>query len=256
VERYKTVAFETPKDFKPPTEWTPPIESALRDAVLIYKPAVKAAQALVRGLIFSGIMVTVIGGFIAYEVTSSVNRTANGALADLTQPEVVNGVAKVLELAGKAVANRAAKAANGSRTLPIVCSGNDYVTITGETLVLPSGVPILATGNCTVHLTGCTVEGTTALTVKNNAAVVVEGGSLKGEGPAVIVMDNGSVDATAGATITGEPAIVATLNAKVSLSGATVTGRHTAITTTNNATVDTSGASIVGAVVAKHGKKK
>lgn len=137
--------------------------------------------------------------------------------------------------------------------MPLLCSGNQTLTLQRKSLVLSSGVPIVATGNCTLRLVGCTVNGATALIVKNNASVTVEGGSLTGKGPAVIVSENGKFEATGGALLTGESTVSVSGNGEAVLRGASVVGRRIAISATGNATVNADGAAVEGLVT---GKKK
>ena len=257
TERYKTVAFETPKDFTPPREWTPKAESALPQEILIFRPAVKAARAVVRALLFSGFMTVAIGGFVAWRVTSSVEQATGASLGSLGQT-AVNGA---LAIAGKAAseATQAAlqAAANGSAgsSVPLLCSGNQTLTLTQKTLALPSGVPIVASGNCTLRLMGCSVNGSTAIIVKNNAEVTVEGGSLTGTGPAVVISENGKFTATGGALLTGESTVSASGNAEATLRGSSVQGRHVAIAATGNANVNADGAAVEGLVAGKKKKR-
>src|SRR5690242_5367083 len=90
--KQKTVALETPKDWKPPTEWKPPDGSTLGE-VLVYKPVVKAARAVITSIAVSGVAMAAIGGFIAYQVSSTVDSTTKAALAGLNQPQVGDQIA-------------------------------------------------------------------------------------------------------------------------------------------------------------------
>lgn len=257
TERYKTVAFETPKDFAPPREWTPKAESALPQEVLIFRPAVKAARAVVRALLFSGVMTVGLGTFIAWRVSSSVEQATGASLGSLGQT-AMNGA---MAIAGKAAseATQAALQAAANRSagnsVPLSCSGNQTITVTQKALVLPSGVPVLASGNCTLRLVGCNVSGATAVIVKNNAEVTVEGGSLTGSGPAVVISENGKFTATGGALLTGESTVSASGNAQATLRGSSVQGRHVAIAATGNANVDADGAAVEGLVTGRKKKR-
>jgi hypothetical protein len=260
VGGYRTVALETPAGFAPPTEWKPPAESSLRDQVLIYRPVANAARSVVRGLAFSGVAIIALGGFIAWRVTSAVGQATGGSLATLGQANgIENAVNGALAMAGKAAgaateaALAAAQKGSGGDTLPLLCGGNQTLTLERKNLTLVPGIPIVASGNCTLRLVGCTVSGTTAVTVKDNASVIVEGGSLTGKGPAVILVENGKLDASGGALLTGETTVSASGNASAVLRGVSVVGRRVAIATTGNATVNAEGAAVEGLVT---GKKK
>jgi LSD1 subclass zinc finger protein len=258
LEQYKTVAVETPKDFSPPRHWTPKAESSLPQQVLVFQPAAKAARAVIRALAFSGFMTVAIGGFIAWRVTSAVQGATGSSLAALEGPDgIQNAVNGALAMAGKAAgvateaALQAATQASAGDTVPFLCGGNQTVTLQHKSLVLAAGVPIVAAGNCTLRLVGCTVSGTTAVTVKNNASVTVEGGSLTGRGPAVVVAENGKFEATGGALLTGESTVSASGNAEAILRGSSVVGRRVAISATGNATVNADGAAVEGLVTGK-----
>lgn len=264
TEKNKTVAFQTPPDWKPPERWKPPAESPLGDIELVYKPAIKAVGALVRGVVLTGILVSGIGGFIAWKVQSTMNQASTSVLSQFTQSgEVQSAALSALEAAGKAAlsaADTARKARQlsgaGAGKLPVLCSGNDNLTFEATSFALPAGVPILASENCTITLRNCTVSGTTAITVKNNAKVNVDGGSYTGKGPAILVADNGEFHASGGAVVTGEPGVMSSGNAHVTLRGASVSGKRAAVMSSGNADVDTDGAAIDGPVVGKHAKKK
>src|SRR6185436_15475238 len=106
----------------------------------------------------------------AFQMTSAVNTSAKNALAGLNQPEVGDQIANALGAVSKAAlaASQAAQAARAAKAgqPPISCSGNDELSFTDQSLLLSAGVPITASGNCTVRLTRCTVHGTTAITLK------------------------------------------------------------------------------------------
>jgi len=255
-----TVALETPADFSPPPEWKPPAESSLRDEVLIYRPAINAARSVVRALAFSGFLTVALGGFIAWRVTSAVNQATGGSLATLGQAGGLEGAVNgALSMAGKAAgaateaAMAAARQGAAGDTVPLLCSGNQTLTLEGKNLTLMPGVPIVASGNCTLRLVRCMVSGTTAITVKDNASVIVEGGSLTGKGTAVVLTENAKFDASGGALLTGETTVSANGNASAVLRGVSVVGRHVAIAATGNATVNADGAAVEGLV---NGKRK
>ena len=106
----------------------------------------------------------------------------------------------------------------------MVCKGNESLTVTGKTLSLAGAVPVLALGNCTIHLVACTVSGASAVMAKGNSTVVVEGGTLTGTGPAVVLAENAGIQTSNGARISGEPAITLTNNAQATLQDSAITG--------------------------------
>jgi LSD1 subclass zinc finger protein len=250
VERSRTVALQTPAGWAPPAQWTPRADSALSQEPLAYRPD-RAIRAVVRWIVLSGFVTTAVGGFIAWKVLSVVS-DATGGTRGLLQSDQFQGAMNQALAAANAAANAAVTAAENATAgdqVPVLCKGNDNLTITGKSLILATGWPIVASGNCTLHLVGCTVSGANAISAKNNARVTVQGGTLEGTGSAVLLQDNASLDVSGGARLTGEATISATNNSTAQIRDSTVTGRHVAIQTSHNATVDAQGATVQGQVV-------
>jgi len=137
---------------------------------------------------------------------------------------------------------------SGARVLPLICRGNDRVTLTAQTLALSGQVPLIATDNCNLRLIDCTVSGATDVLASGNASVVLEGGHYDATGPAIVLADNATLAASSGATLVGEATLTASGNATATLRGVSVTGRHTAIYTAGQSSVMTTGATIRGAL--------
>jgi LSD1 subclass zinc finger protein len=246
VARSRTVAMQTPEGWAPPPQWTPHAESSLAKEPLAYRP-VAAVRAVVRWLAFSGVATVAIGGFIAWRVVGAVS-SATGGVSGLVQSDKVQGAIQQAMAAVNA-ANAAAQQLTAGETVPLHCAGNDDVTITGKNLVLPSGSPVVASGNCTLRLIGCTVSGATAIIARNNSKVTIQGGSVSGTGPAVALQDNAVLDVSGGARLSGEATITAANNATARVRDSSVSGQHIAIRTTHNASVDAAGATVQGQVV-------
>jgi cytoskeletal protein RodZ len=245
VTKFRTVSPQTPAGFVPPEQWIPPSNSSFPGAPLPYRP-----RAVRRGLgvgMFMSLSLMALGGFVAWRVTAAVE-------AATPQPDQVkNLVGQALSVVGSAV-DLAAKVRSTGTTLtgdlvPVVCRGNDQATITGKTLSIPTGVPVIASGNCTLRLVQCTVSGATGITASGNATVVIEGGSIAGKGPAVVLTDNATLEASSGARLTGEVTITATGNAHAQVRDSSVSGGHVAVHTSGAATVDTSGSNVEGQVL-------
>src|SRR5581483_11877251 len=134
-------------------------------------------------------------------------------------------------------------------TVPVVCKGSDDVTITGKRLSMPWGVPVVATGNCVLRLVDCAIDGATGITASNNANVSIQGGSVAGKGPAVVLMGNSTLDVTGGARLSGEMTITAATNARARVRGSSIVGGHVAIQSSGNASVDTEGSEVKGRVL-------
>jgi LSD1 subclass zinc finger protein len=263
VARLKTMSMETPKGWAPPSEWKPPPESSMAEETLLYRPA-RAAASVARWIGFSTLFTLGLGGFIAWRVTSAVeNATGASSLSMLTQPgqlEKVVGqaVSAVNQAAGAATkaAREAEENAGLGDVVPVVCAGNRHATITGKTLSLASGSPVIASGNCKLRLVACTVSGATGIVVRNNAEVVVEGGSVAGTGPAAVISDNGSIEVTSNARLSGEATLTVSGNGTVTVRDSAVSGRHVAIVASNNATVVTEQTTVEGQVVDKGRKRR
>ena len=244
LSHYRKVAPVTPAEFVPPKEWTPPASSSVSSRPLRYRPHRTAA----RGMFTSLFMTAAIGGFVAWQV-----RNAGQAVTAPAQANGTKMIGDALNVVSAAVDLAKAKHAANQQTitgdaLPIVCNGNDDVTLMGKTISSETGVPVIASGNCTLKLVGCAVSGTTAITASGNAKVFVEGGSLAGKGPAIVLSGNSELDVSGGAQLTGDMTITATANTHVRVRGSEVTGTHIAVQATGNASVDTTGSVVHGKV--------
>ena len=251
VERFRKVAPQTPAGFVPPAQWTPPESAEVPSRPLRYRPRRSRG-----GPVFTSFFVVAgIIGFVVWRVTSAVQTVT---VADTDQ--IKNMFAQALSVASAAV--DVAKAQQGigapptGDSLPVVCKGSDDVTLRGKTLDMPSGVPVVATGNCRLRLVDCTVSGATGITANGNASVTVEGGSVSGKGPAIVLMANSTLDVSGGARLSGEMTITAAANAHARVRGASITGSHVAVQATGNATVDTEGSQVTGRVLGgRHGAR-
>jgi hypothetical protein len=233
----------TPAEFVPPKEWTPPESVPESGRPLRYRPH----RSAVRGVFTSLFMTAAIGGFVAWQVRNAGQPATPPANPTKTMiGDALNVVSAAVDLA-KAKHAQGEQVITGA-ALPIVCSGNDDVTLMGKTITSDDAVPIVAAGNCTMKLVGCAVSGTTALTASGNAKVVVEGGSLAGKGPAVVLSGNAQLDVSGGTKLTGDATITATANTRARIAGSEITGTHIAVQATSNATVDTSGSVVHGKV--------
>jgi LSD1 subclass zinc finger protein len=244
LSQYRKVAPVTPAEFVPPKEWTPPSSVAGAGRPLRYRPH----RSAVRGVFTSLFMTAAIGGFVAWQV-----RNAGQPTAPTPTNQTKTMIGDALNVVSAAVDLAKAKHAANQQiitgdALPIVCNGHDDVTLMGKTISSETVVPIIASGNCTMKLVGCAVSGTTAITANGNAKVVVEGGSLAGKGPAVVLSGNAELDVSGGAHLTGDLTITATANTRARIRESDITGTHIAVQATGNATVDTTGSVVHGKV--------
>jgi LSD1 subclass zinc finger protein len=251
IGEFRTVSPQTPPGFVPPEQWTPSPRSGVPSAPLAYRPR-HARRGLGVGL-FMSLSLLALGGFVAWRITSAVEAAtpAPNQMKDL--------VGQALSVVGTAVDLAAKVRATGSLTgdvVPVVCRGNDNATITGKTLSLAAGVPVVASGNCTLRLVQCTVSGATGIAASGNATVVVEGGSIAGKGPAVVLSDNATLDVSGASRLSGEVTITASGNAHAMVRNSSVSGGHVAVHTSGAAVVDTTSASVQGQVLAaKRGRR-
>jgi LSD1 subclass zinc finger protein len=255
LKKFRTVALKTPEDFKPPPAWTPPPGSSLGEEPLAYKP-LNAGRLVARWIVTSGVLTLGVGGFIAWRVLSAVEQaTGTSALAALAQSDQVQkAVADAINVANQAAgtatqaAAAAAEAAMAGNTVPVVCKGNKTLTITGKNLSLPGGTPVIAMGNCVLHLVACSVSGSTAVVVKGNATVTLEGGTLSATGPGAIVSENGSLEVSSGARLNGEPAVTVMNNASATIHDSIISASKIAIHTSGNASADATGSVVQGSL--------
>jgi len=241
VRSARTVAQETPPDWKPPPSWRPPADRQLPDISLPYRAA---GRAIVKLVSMIGTLILISGGVGVWWFVESVSRSVNPTDMQRVMTQAANAINAAASAAG--AAGRAPPGA-GDGAL-VVCSGNDVVSLTGKTLALPSGVPVSARDHCRLTLVACTVSGATAVEASGNARVTVQGGSVTGVGPGVSLADNAVLESSR-ASISGEGAITAANNARARLVASTVTGGRVAVDASGNASVDARSSSIHGQVV-------
>jgi hypothetical protein len=130
----------------------------------------------------------------------------------------------------------------------VVCSGNESLSLQGQTISIADGTAVTALGNCTLRLTAATIVGQPALVIQDNAHVIIEGGTFTTSGgTALRAQGNATVEVTS-ATITGNITIQTSGNAQVRLQQSTIIGDRTAIQATSNSKVDARGSSVQGRV--------
>lgn len=252
VEQFRKVAPQTPAGFVPPAQWTPPESASVPSRPLRYRPR----RGRGGSVVFTSLAMACIIGFVVWRATSAIQTvTVNADTADLKSM-----FEKALTVASAAV--DVAKAQQGlgppptGDAVPVVCKGSDEVTITGKRLSMPSGVPVVATGNCVLRLVDCVIDGVTGITASNNANVSIQGGSVTGKGPAVVLMGNANLDVSGGARLSGEATITAATNAHARVRGSSIAGGHVAVQSSGNASVDTEGSEVKGRVLGgRHGAR-
>jgi LSD1 subclass zinc finger protein len=150
VKASRTVAFETPKDWVPPPAWTPPPEKNLGEQSFVYHAAKKTIRTVVS-LVSFGIVVTI--GLAAYGLLRVVGQAGAplSAMEGAELNEVMGQAMNAIQQAkNAAAAAQLAVLTPTNVTLPLTCSGNDTVTLTGQALMVENGTPLLVRGNCTL----------------------------------------------------------------------------------------------------------
>jgi len=105
-----------------------------------------------------------------------------------------------------------ASAWDGVSTL--VCTGNQQVTLIGQTANLPGMRAITASGNCQLTIVNCTITAQDVITASGNSRVTITGGAITGSGTSIVASGNatvtvagtaveGRVRRSGGATLTG-----------------------------------------------------
>ena len=87
---------------------------------------------------------------------------------------------------------------------PLVCGGNDNITVTGVTAKFNAGSAIVASANCHVKCTNCNLEGTTAIEASGNADVTIINGSVKGTVLMADASNNAHVTVMGNVVVAGE----------------------------------------------------
>jgi hypothetical protein len=247
VERFRKVLPETPAGFVPPRQWTPPASASVPSRPLTYRPRRRTAGwGAATALLIAGMV-----GVVAWRVGGAVSPV----ILSTDSAQLTSVLSQALSVASAAVdvaRQRQGLGATPGDVVPVLCNGNDSVTLTGKTLAMPAGVPVVATGNCTLKLVDCTVSGVTAITASGNATVTIEGGSVSGKGPAIVLMGNSTLDVSGGARLDGEMTITAGSSSRARVRGSSVTGSHVAVHASGNATVDTASSEVKGRVIGGH----
>ncbi|HEX4340404.1 MAG TPA: hypothetical protein VH062_31060 [Polyangiaceae bacterium] len=250
VDRFRQVAQVTPAGFVPPREWTPPASASVPSRPLTYRPRAvrRGGCGAVMALVIAGVV-----GFVAWRATGAVD--ALTITTDSTELKSMLSQALSAASAAVDVANQQKQLIGGGitgDTVPVICSGNDAATITGKVLSMPAGVPVIASGNCRLRLVNCTVTGVTGISATGNASVTVEGGTIAGKGPAIVLMGNTTLDVSGGASLTGDMTVTAAANAHARVRASSITGTHYAVQASGNASVDTETSKVTGRVLGRH----
>src|SRR5260221_2256064 len=148
IGRFRTVAQETPQGFVPPPEWTPPPDSKMRSRALPYRPN---ARRLLSSLGLVGLAMLALGGFVVFRLVSVVQDVVQ-APAGSDQVRTAMSQAFAAVSAAVSLAQRAKQVAGQGASgdeVPVLCKGSDDMTITGKSLALAQGVPVVASGSCT-----------------------------------------------------------------------------------------------------------
>ncbi|HEX3598403.1 MAG TPA: hypothetical protein VHU80_25020 [Polyangiaceae bacterium] len=251
LERFRKVAPQTPAGFVPPRQWTPPESASVPSRPLRYRPARRTAG-------FGAMTVLLVAGaaaFVAWRARGSVDPmtiTTDSAELKSVLSQAMSVASSAVELAKQ---NGLGSSITGD-TVPVVCSGSEHVTITGKTLAMPAGIPVVANGACTLELVDCTVSGVSGVSENGNATVRIRGGSVTAKGPAVVLTGNSTLDVSGGTTLSGDMTITATANARATVHDSTVTSAHVAVHASGNATVDTTSSRVTGRVIGgRHGAR-
>lgn len=243
VEQLRTVAPTTPEGWVPPRAWTPPPHTNLPQVPLAFRPVRMLAR-----MISFGVSLALIAGISAVALRMAAVASP-GVPSPFTALGSTGNVQNALNQALGAL-NAGIQSANSSaaRVPPILCRGNDDVTLTRQNLTLPRQVPVIASDNCTIRLIDCTADGATDIAASGNASVVIQGGHYDAIGPAIVLSDNATLDVSMGASLIGESTITASGNATATLRNVVVAGRHVAIVTGGQSHLTTTATTIRGAI--------
>lgn len=144
---------------------------------------------------------------------AAVEASTQAAPGDGTEPAIARGPGQpvgVLQAGqgdgggGAEAAGRGPAAAAEADPTPVSCRGNDRVTRTAVEIENPGGTCVTATGNCTVHLSDCTLSGALAIDASGNAEIHLDGCTVEGVEAAIVASGNARIHAPAGNELDGE----------------------------------------------------
>lgn len=195
TEALETVAPTTPPGWRPPPVWVPPAHAPAESVPLQYSAdAGWTVAKVVLALTLLGLV------------------PAIGAL-------VVSG-ARAGSLAGPAW--------DGST--PLLCSGNDVRSFSDLHAPFVPGAAIVASGNCQVTLTSCDIQAGAPIIATGKARVRLVGGTLRAsDGPAISVSDDAVVVLENGASAQGYIAVIGSQRGTVDARGGSLVGTVTLI---------------------------
>ena len=111
-------------------------------------------------------------------------------------------------------------------TEPLQCTGVDDLRVTGVTATFTGGSAIIATGNCHLTCTDCTISAPTAIEASGNAQVTIINGSVKGTN--LLADASGNARVTISGNVTSSGRTQEKGNAKVSAPASASSGAPTA----------------------------
>lgn len=263
VPRMKTLAPETPTDWKPPPLWTPPPQARARSRPLRFHPV-----KLVAGVVFTIgrtlMALFAVGALMPVLVFAlhqlGKNQTGGGATAppELEQlGELVQNVVgdDGLRQLSRAVDDLGAGVISGMRwdgREPFRCE-NGSVTLEKVEAKLPGRTAVTVAGNCELRMVECTLESWQGIAVEGNGKLTVERSFIVAKGVAIDVSGNGHLELVETAVETPGTALHGSANAVLVLASGRVSGER-AIELESNARADVREAEISGKVDARAGK--
>ncbi len=88
-------------------------------------------------------------------------------------------------------------------TTPLTCGGNDQIDVSGVTASFSAGSAIIASGNCHVSCTNCTLKAPVAVEADGNGEVKLINGTITGTVTSLNATGNGNIDVLGNATVVG-----------------------------------------------------
>lgn len=172
-----TLAPETPPGWKPPPVWTPPPGMAAPGHALPYR---RDDSMLIAAGCSAGVLMF-LALSIGFALLDSRDRASPETTAprDVTPAVVTHVTAEPIPAARPAApgAKRLEGGAWDGRT-PILCAGDDVVTLTGRVARVTASPLVRASGRCQVRLTDCDLTAPTVLDLSDDARATVERGRL------------------------------------------------------------------------------
>ena len=189
VRNMQTVLPETPVGWQPPPAWVPPPQYQLPQSALQYHRPSSAGPMLL--VLVSGLGVALVG--IAGVVVMILGQSSSSVTVSQGGPPATPNAPFPLPV-------KTLPATRGSPRSDdkMVCTGGTK-TVSNQQLGT-----VVATSDCVVTLTGCTLSGSPGIIANGTGKVIMIGGALRPSGPLAVVATDRAVVELRGVSVSGQ----------------------------------------------------